>query len=226
MILHSFTPIFELSAALSIGYASIPQLGQAVNDMFFRKITTTIEDLEKKIAPAKSMLKAIDSERIPEDIHLQIDQVMDKEIKDTSAIKESIQSEGKTEKEKISEQMKLFFVIVSFLSSGYLYIAGITDGAAPFPVSSLVNLYMTTLLVVLTVFLYKQNGIVWKNIVLLGTVSLLIWLYWTYGTILCNHIALKELSNLYQHNDWGSSFAIYCYGCQICFIGKIYTEKV
>jgi len=124
MSLNNFNSLFELSAALNIGYASFPQLATSIDNLFFSKLFKDITTLEKKTNTAKNRLNSIENSLLSNDVKKKYEDKINQEVAETLEIKESIQEKTTKYKDIISRNMKFFFLLVAVISIYLLVISG------------------------------------------------------------------------------------------------------
>jgi len=187
--ISNFSPILELIVALNIAYASIPQLAKTINDLFFDKLKEKVSELEQKVNPAKHNLGAINKDDVTDEIKAKIIEKIDSEISDTLQIKDNIEYDVEAKNKIISSQMRLYYILVSILSLGYLYIDGISGSPAIFPTYKIVNLYLLLILFCVTKNLYTLKKDRVRNILLfIFTVGFIVGYYFLHD-FLCVYMS-------------------------------------
>jgi hypothetical protein len=166
-LINNFNSLFELSAALNIGYASIPQLATAINNMFFNKIISSIDKIEHKFEPAENMIEAIERDDYTEEDKKAIKSKIKKEIEETTKIKTNINQALTSSNNKISNMMRPYFLLISIMSIGFMVVGGYMTKESLFPTKSILDIYIIALLLILfkIAFKYKSS---WERNLLIG----------------------------------------------------------
>lgn len=178
-MITNFNSLFELSATLNIGYASIPQLATAINDMFFNKIISSIDRIEQKFEPAKNMIEAIERDDYSKEDKKAIKSKIKKEIKETTKIKTNINQDLTFSNNKTSNMMRPYFLLVSIMSIVFMVVGGYMTNESLFPVKSILDIYIIASLLILfkIAFRYKSS---WERNSLIG-IGLLFVVYGCYA---------------------------------------------
>jgi hypothetical protein len=192
-LINNFNSLFELSAALNIGYASIPQLATAINDMFFNKIINSIHIVEKKFEPAEKMIEAIERDDFSEEEKNTLKSKIQKEISETTKIKTNITRELASSNTRVSNIMRPYFILVSIMSIGFMIVGGYMNAEDAFPIQSILDIYIIAIfLIILKIMLRFKSS--WERNTLIG-VGLIIFGYFCY-TYEGNVLSIVQSLNL------------------------------
>ena len=158
-MINNFNSLFELSAALNIGYASIPQLATAINNMFFNKIISSIDKIEQKSEPAENMIEAIDRDDYTDADKKAIKSKIKQEIEETTKIKTNITQALTFSNNRISNMMRPYFLLISIMSIGFMVIGGYANKESLFPTQSILDMYIIALFLILlkTALKYRSS---------------------------------------------------------------------
>lgn len=171
-MITNFNSLFELSAALNIGYASIPQLATAINDMFFNKIINSIHTVEKKFEPAEKMIEAIERDDFSEEEKNALKGKIQKEISETTKIKTNITSELTSSNNRISNIMRPYFILVSIMSIGFMIVGGYMKKEDLFPTQSILDIYIIAIfLIILKITLRFKSSWERNILILMGLIG-------------------------------------------------------
>ena len=190
MLISNFSPILELIVALNIAYSTIPQIAKTINDLFLKKVHDKLLFLDTKVRIAKHNLGAIDKDDVTEENKEEITTQIDLEVSDTLNIKNKIDMDVKIDN-NISTQMRLYFILVSILSIGYLYIAGMQENNETFPTFEIVNLYLLLVLFCICRFLYRLKKDIVRNLMIIVFLFIILCVYYFYHVEICMYISTK-----------------------------------
>lgn len=151
-LLANFNSLFELSAALNLGYASIPQFSIAVQNIFHKKLNSNIQNLVDSEISIQAKLIVVKEEGSRNIFDKNVEIVME-EVRELDG---NHKNKTATLHNMISSTMNPFFIVIAFFSIFYLYLSGMEAGDKLFPTNNILTIFIALIgLIASNIFLSK-----------------------------------------------------------------------